>query len=119
MELLSPSRLAGMLASIYKKNFGEQNQGRYQISREQLAEISQRQIIHDSYIEEVNIMLLEHGYILVNLGYYFVVLNQKSISNLRKIPQSLIDEHVIVVEDDEVGRVTLKDVKKIDVKKYI
>jgi|GEM_PF-1537508 len=92
--------MATILAEIYEKKFGGKARGRYQITRSAFTELSGRRRLKDSFVYKVIDACFDEGYILIDLGNNFVVIDLAVTENYRKVPKSIVKE--ILEEDDEV-----------------
>ncbi len=99
----APEDVAQELADIYEKTFGGKKRGRYKISRGNLCSLSLRKRLEDSTIEKITNAAYDIGYIIVNLGEYFAVIEEGVMLNYRPVPKSVLSEFV---ENNEQKRLS-------------
>jgi len=93
----SPEAVAQKLSAIYERSFGGKNRGRYKISRVKLRQLSGRKRLEDSTIDKIINISYEMGYVVVDLGDYFAVVEEGVMNNYRPVPQSVVAD---LIEDD-------------------
>ena len=90
----TPADVAKELAGIYEKTFGGKKRGRYKISRGSLCRLSSRKRLEDSTIDKITDAAYDIGYIIVNLGEYFAVVEESVMLNYRPVPKSVLSEFI-------------------------
>ena len=90
----TPADVAKDLADIYEKTFGGKKRGRYKISRGSLCSLSSRKRLEDSIIDKITDAAYDIGYIIVNIGEYFAVVEEGVMLNYRPVPKSVLSEFV-------------------------
>ncbi|MDA8586759.1 hypothetical protein N9L47_10925 [Rhodobacteraceae bacterium] len=75
---------AKKLADMYADGFGGKPSGRYRISRKLICEISGRRRLYEEDVTALTRALLEHGFILIDMESFFVVMSANAFVNYRR-----------------------------------
>ncbi|WP_373086102.1 hypothetical protein [Sneathiella sp.] len=78
------------LVSLYDHSFGGKPRGRYRISMKLMCRIVNQRRLWPEQIETIRRGLYETGHILIDLGTYFVVVNQRTFSSYRRLNEASI-----------------------------
>lgn len=89
--------VAEILSKIYESEFGGKGRGRFKISRSNLRRLSGRKRLEDTTIEKIAEAALDIGYIVIDLGDHFSVVEESVMLNYRPVPKSIL---VRFLEDD-------------------
>ena len=86
----SPQEVAKQLFSIYESEFGGKDRGRFKISRSNLRRLAGRKRLEDTTVNRIADAALELGYIVIDLGDYFSVVEEAVMLNYRPVPKSVL-----------------------------
>jgi signal recognition particle subunit SEC65 len=86
----SPQEVAEQLSSIYESEFGGKDRGRFKISRSNLRRLAGRKRLEDTTVNKIADAALELGYIVIDLGDYFSVVEEAVMLNYRPVPKSVL-----------------------------
>ncbi len=86
----SPKDVVQQLAEIYESEFGGKDRGRYKISRSNLRRLAGRKRLEDTTVKRIADAALEIGYIVIDLGDYFSVVEEAVLLNYRPVPKSVL-----------------------------
>jgi len=86
----SPQEVAEQLSSIYESEFGGKDRGRFKISRSNLRRLAGRKRLEDTTVNKIADAALELGYIVIDLGDYFSVIEEAVMLNYRPVPKSVL-----------------------------
>jgi hypothetical protein len=86
----SNSDIVDRLVSLYDHSFGGKPRGRYRISMKLMCRIVNQRRLWPEQIEAIRRGLYETGHILIDLGTYFVVVNQRTFSSYRRLNEASI-----------------------------
>jgi hypothetical protein len=89
-----PAEVAKALATIYEKEFGGKERGRFQISREGFREISRKRRLEESYITTTINEAYELGFVVTDMGDDFSVIEESVMRNYRKVPKQLFNTNI-------------------------
>ncbi|MZR30658.1 hypothetical protein [Sneathiella litorea] len=78
------------LVSLYDHSFGGKPRGRYRISMKLMCRIVNQRRLWPEQVEAIRRGLYETGHILIDLGTYFVVVNQQTFSSYRRLNEASI-----------------------------
>ncbi|MDF2368958.1 hypothetical protein [Sneathiella sp.] len=78
------------LVSLYDHSFGGKPRGRYRISMKLMCRIVNQRRLWPEQIEAIRRGLYETGHILIDLGTYFVVVNQRTFFSYRRLNEASI-----------------------------
>ncbi|MCC3305083.1 hypothetical protein [Sneathiella sp. HT1-7] len=90
------------LVSLYDHSFGGKPRGRYRISMKLMCRIVNQRRLWPEQIEAIRRGLYETGHILIDLGTYFVVVNQRTFSSYRRLNEASI----ATLEDALAGEIS-------------
>ena len=85
-----PREVAKQLSKIYESEFGGKDRGRYKISRSNLRRLAGRKRLEDATVSRIADAALELGYIVIDLGDYFSVVEEAVMLNYRPVPKSVL-----------------------------
>lgn len=86
----SNSDIVDRLVSLYDHSFGGKPRGRYRISMKLMCRVVNQRRLWPEQIEAIRRGLYETGHILIDLGTYFVVVNQRTFSSYRRLNEASI-----------------------------
>jgi hypothetical protein len=89
----TPEQVAKAIKKIYESDFGGKDRGRFQMSRQQLRELSGRGRLEDSTLDEIVNQAYELGFVVTDLGDDFSVVEVNVMRSYRKVPTRVIEEH--------------------------
>jgi len=75
---------AKTLADMYTDDFGGKPSGRYRISRKLICDTAGQRRLYQEDITSLTRRLLEHGFILIDLETFFVVMSANAFVNYRR-----------------------------------
>lgn len=82
------------LIRLYTTTFGGKLEGRYKISRFNLAKLCGKEFINDKDIEFLTEVAAAKGLVIIYLGHEFAILDNKIPRGYRDVPKWLMDEMV-------------------------
>jgi hypothetical protein len=101
----SLEKVATALAAIYEEPFGGKGRGRYKISRRNLRRLSGRKRLEDTTIEKIVEAAYDQGFIMVDLGDDFAVVEEGVMLNYRPVPKVILSRYVSKVNShNDLGR---------------
>lgn len=104
--LKKPHEVVALLAELYEQEFGGKERGRFKIARSSLRRLMGNKRLRDSAISEIADAALDAGYILIDLGDYFAVVEEAVMLNYRPVPKSVLAQVLEAsgnaTEDDEI-----------------
>jgi hypothetical protein len=87
--------IASILNDIYQLYFGGKQQARFIISLKRLTQLWNKKVIYDHDIDQLNELMLEnHGKLIINLGDEIAVINERIVRNYREVPKKIINEYL-------------------------
>ena len=75
---------AKKLADMYADDFGGKPSGRYRISRKLICDIAGQRRLYQEDVTSVTRTLLEHGFVLIDMESFFVVMSANAFVNYRR-----------------------------------
>ncbi len=81
---------ADYLVSLYAKRFGGKDQGRYRISDKLFRKLSGRRRLYEEDIIALTRAMFERGYVLIDMGSFFVVLSANTFVNYRRVNEDCL-----------------------------
>jgi len=102
----SNAEVVDRLVALYDHSFGGKPRGRYRISMKLMCRLLNQRRLWPEQIEAIRRGLYETGYILVDLGTYFAVVNQRTFASYRRLNEASIagldkDQDSDALEDPE------------------
>ena len=94
MNNRSAEDVAKFLAEIYGSEFGGKEHGRYKISRSNLRRLSGRKRLEATTVSRIIDEALDLGYIVVEVGDYFCVVEEGVMLNFRPVPKSVLSRFI-------------------------
>lgn len=91
MAIIRAIKISGTLARLARKKFGGRD-GRYRIARSDLISLIGTKTLSDPTFNRIRARLHEKGYIAVDLGAQFAVIEEKPMKTYRKVPRRIIEE---------------------------
>jgi hypothetical protein len=92
----SPESIAKSIAKIYEEAFGGKDRGRYKISRRNLRLLSGRKRLEDTTTAKIMDTLYNLGFIMVDLGDDFAVVEEGVMLNYRPVPKAVLFKYLKV-----------------------
>lgn len=86
----SNAEVVDRLVALYDHSFGGKPRGRYRISMKLMCRLLNQRRLWPEQIEAIRRGLYETGYILVDLGTYFAVVNQRTFASYRRLNEASI-----------------------------
>ena len=81
---------AKTLAAFYGQEFGGKENGRYRISEKLMKTLLGRKRLYEADISALTKVLMEYGYVLVDMDSFYVVMSANSFVNYRRVGDSLV-----------------------------
>jgi hypothetical protein len=78
------------LAELYDKSFGGKQSGRYRIPAKLVRRLAGRRRLYEDDIRELTRLMLERGYVLVDMESFFVVMSANTFVNYRRANEDCI-----------------------------
>lgn len=75
---------AKKLADMYVEDFGGKPSGRYRISRKLICDIAGQRRLYQEDVTSLTRTLLEHGFVLIDMESFFVVMSANAFVNYRR-----------------------------------
>ena len=75
---------AKKLADMYADDFGGKPSGRYRISRKLICDIAGQRRLYQEDVTSLTRTLLEHGFVLIDMESFFVVMSANAFVNYRR-----------------------------------
>lgn len=98
-------KVVELLAKIYEQEFGGKERGRFKIARSSLRRLTGRKRLDDQALKDITDAAFEEGYVLIDLGDYFAVVEEAVMLNYRPVPKSVLAQALEgsadASEDDE------------------
>src|SRR5262245_54249883 len=91
-----PEIIAKSLSQIYQETFGGKDRGRYKISRRNLRLLSGRKRLEDTTTAKIMESLYNLGFIMVDLGDDFAVVEEGVMLNYRPVPRAVLSKYLEV-----------------------
>jgi len=88
--MIDADAVATELARLYDVPFGGKDRGRYRISVKFLEKLARRRRLYPDERLAIARALFEHGFIMLDMETYFVVLSQKTFASYRRVNESAI-----------------------------
>jgi hypothetical protein len=98
-----PQELAEILAEIYEISFGGKTKGRFRTARKNIRKLSNLPILTEDYIQDVSIWLRRVNLILIDLDHSFAILPGTAMRSVRRVPENIISQFLMVSEDEDEG----------------
>lgn len=99
---LTFEEIADLLARLYGEEFGGKANGRFKITRNDLAVISGRSQIKQGAIDQISEYLSdEHGLQMIDLGDEFPIIKISILRKYRGVPSRLINEYAPTPSGEE------------------
>jgi len=86
------AQTAAKLVELYGQSFGGKASGRYRISMKHLRLLAGRRRLYPEDIERLEREVYELGFILIDLETFFVVVNQRTFSNHRRVNEDALSQ---------------------------
>ncbi|MDO9528556.1 MAG: hypothetical protein Q7J27_05265 [Syntrophales bacterium] len=81
------------IEGIFNEKFGGKEKGRYRISRADLLKIANEKTFNDDNIKKIQTNIQKKGFVLVDLGSEFAIIDDKSMYNYRKVTKKIVAEY--------------------------
>lgn len=78
------------LADLYDRKFGGKEGGRYRIAAKLLRDMAGRRRLYEGDVRALTRALFEHGYILIDMDTFYVVMNANSFVNYRRANEDCV-----------------------------
>lgn len=75
---------ADWLAELYGRSFAGKPSGRYRISMRLVRRFAARRRLYESDVRELTRLMLERGYVLIDMDSFFVVMSANAFANYRR-----------------------------------
>lgn len=85
-----PHEVVASLAKIYEQEFGGKERGRFKIARSSLRRLTGNKRLHDKALSDIADAAFDAGYVLIDLGDYFAVVEEAVMLNYRPVPKSVL-----------------------------
>ncbi len=89
-HLPSLALVADKLSNLYTKSFGGKAKGRFRIASKLVCNLASRRRLYEDDICDLTRIMLERGYVLVDMGSFFVVLSANTFVNYRRANEECI-----------------------------
>lgn len=94
------------LKEIYEKEFGGKERGRFKIARSSLRRLTGLKRLNNEAISDIADAAFNEGFVLIDLGDYFAVVEEAVMLNYRPVPKSVLLQVLEgsddTTEDDEI-----------------
>lgn len=89
----SPSLVvtADRLADLYGRAFAGKPSGRYRISGRLVRRLAERRRLYEDDVRDLTRLMLERGYILIDMDSFFVVMSASTFTNYRRANEDCIE----------------------------
>ncbi len=105
-----PTKVAKILKDLYSKKFWSKPKGKYQITKEHLIQLTGQKTIDDSQINNIKHKLEQLGFVIIDIGASFAIIEMKILSGFRKVPKRIIEEYI--EKSEEKRKKSRKKIKK-------
>lgn len=85
----SPAEMVEVLRDIYEETFGGKERGRYRLTHSQFRKLSGRKRLEEGVTNRIINAALEAGFIIIDLGDYFCIVEESVMLNYRPVPKSI------------------------------
>lgn len=82
--------VVALLAALYEQEFGGKDRGRFKIARSNLRRLTGRKRLDDKALSDITDAAFDAGYVLIDLGDYFAVVEEAVMLNYRPVPKSVL-----------------------------
>jgi len=79
------------LAELYEKPFGGKQAGRYRIPVKLVRRMAGRRRLYEDDIRELTRLMLERGYVLVDMESFFVIMSANTFVNYRRANEECVE----------------------------
>lgn len=86
-ELVS---VAERLCALYAESFAGKKSGRYRISAKLVQGLAKRKRLYESDVTLLARMMFERGFVLIDMGSFFVVLSANTFVNYRRVNDDVV-----------------------------
>jgi len=93
--------VAKMLQQIMAEKFGGKTDTRFKISRERLAQLAGRKILHTSYLSDLSDVCIEGGLLFINLDNFFAVQELDVVERYRSVPPYIVSKLIAATSSIE------------------
>ncbi len=97
----SAEETADKITDYYRMKFGGKGKGRFTFTREHFRLLSGRRKLTDAYISAVDEEIRQFGFLLIEHGDLFAILDDAVLDNWRKLPKALVNENLPDDGDDD------------------
>lgn len=80
------------LEKIYEQEFGGKERGRFKIARASLRRLTGSKRLDDNVLRDIVNAAFDAGYVLIDLGDYFAVVEEAVMLNYRPVPKSVLGQ---------------------------
>lgn len=91
-----PQEVVASLTKIYEQEFGGKERGRFKITRSGLRRLTGSKRLNDNALNDIADAAFDAGYVLVDLGDHFAVVEVAVMLSYRPVPKSVLEQ---VVQD--------------------
>ena len=89
-HLPSLALVADRLSDLYDKSFGGKAKGRFRIASKLVCRLASRRRLYENDVRDLTRIMLERGYVLIDMGNFFVVLSANTFVNYRRANEDCI-----------------------------
>ena len=82
---------ADRLADLYGRAFAGKPGGRYRIAGRLVRQLAERRRLYEDDVRELTRMMLERGYVLIDMDSFFVVMSASTFTNYRRANEDCIE----------------------------
>jgi hypothetical protein len=82
------------LIHFYNEKFGGKLRGRFKIMRKDLMFLARWPRLSEIDVKQLSDLMLEKGYVMVDLDSYFIVIEERIVLGYRKVPNQLIADYI-------------------------
>ena len=82
---------ARKLSALYDRRFGGKDSGRYRISSKLVCDAAGRRRLYEDDIRALARALFERGFVLIDMGSFFVVLSANTFVNYRRANEESLE----------------------------
>ncbi len=90
-----------MLKILYERNFNGKSKGKYKIPKILFKKICQRKHLKEKFIEKLNQLAFEYGFVLIYHNDFIFVLKKDDLLNYREVPDFIVRLYKKNQEDEK------------------
>ena len=83
--MTDPDLVATQLAQLYDRAFGGKPRGRFRVAAKHLRQMAGVRRLYEADTRRIGRALYEHGFTLIDMETYFVVISHKTFASYRRV----------------------------------